>query len=637
MSTATTHVRLHPAACLVVYSAAIMMLGVLQVHAAEIALPGHMAHKAQIAHPVGTMDPSSTIELSLVLGLRNEAQLDALIIDLYNPKSAQYGRYLTGAEFLRKFGPTKADYDRVIAFAKSHHFVVTRTTGSRAFVHVRAKTSDVQKAFRVELHTYTDPVNGKIARAPLQEPRIDNSLPIIGVYGLNTFAPPQSFIASHPLPHLSPTAHTPKADAPNGPFGGSDFRAAYAPDVSLTGAGQVVGILELQDFLDTDIQLYEKNEGLPNVPINRIKINGGAPAQPNDCDGLDYESPMDVEQVIAMAPGLKQVTVYEINRNQEVGVAGVELLDEVLNPSVKEPIPNQVTTSWSISYDTPRLYPLLKEMVARRIGFFAYSGDNGALDADTLPWPPNDDPNVTSVGATVLTTDTAGNWSSEVAATFSGGGTSPWGPKDPEFNIPAYQKGLNWAQIGGSSTVRNTPDVAAVGQSIRVVCRGQTIEGDGTSASTPLWAAFEALANQQGAAEGKSPIGNINSSIYAIGTSSKYATTFHDITSGSNAHTGSNGNYSALTGYDLVTGWGSPRGMATINALVANLPALPSNNCANLAELIKSLQQQLTNAENALHTARCEGPASFECEQAVKTIQMELSDNERLYQQTCGR
>ena len=46
-----------------------------------------------------------------------------------------------------------------------------------------------------------------------------------------------------------------------------------------------------------------------------------------------------------------------------------------------------------------------------------------------------------------------------------------------------------------------------------------------------------------------------------IGVGSSYSTDFHDITSGTS------GSYSAVTGYDLVTGWGSPNGTGLINAL----------------------------------------------------------------------
>jgi len=68
-----------------------------------------------------------------------------------------------------------------------------------------------------------------------------------------------------------------------------------------------------------------------------------------------------------------------------------------------------------------------------------------------------------------------------------------------------------------------------------------------------MWAGFIALVNQQLASEGKTTIGFLDPTIYAENVTSVYGTDFHDITSGKS------GSYSAVTGYDLVTGWGSPK------------------------------------------------------------------------------
>jgi kumamolisin len=76
-----------------------------------------------------------------------------------------------------------------------------------------------------------------------------------------------------------------------------------------------------------------------------------------------------------------------------------------------------------------------------------------------------------------------------------------------------------------------------------------------------MWAGYIALVNQQLVSQGKTTIGFIDPTIYAENITSAYATDFHDITSGKS------GSYSAVTGYDLVTGWGSPNGSGLINAL----------------------------------------------------------------------
>ena len=116
----------------------------------------------------------------------------------------------------------------------------------------------------------------------------------------------------------------------------------------------------------------------------------------------------------------------------------------------------------------------------------------------------------------------------------------------------------------GSTTYRNGPDVSANANFTFYVCADQTTctanEYGGTSFAAPMWAGYIALANQQAAASGDAAPGFINPAVYEIGVSSSYDTDFHDITSGSNG-------FSAVTGYDLATGWGSPNGAALLNAL----------------------------------------------------------------------
>src|SRR5208282_455828 len=101
----------------------------------------------------------------------------------------------------------------------------------------------------------------------------------------------------------------------------------------------------------------------------------------------------------------------------------------------------------------------------------------------------------------------------------------------------------------------------------------------GTSASAPLWASFTALVNQQA---GGVPVGFLNPIIYPLALTAGYANDFHDITSGNNSNSFSPGLFSAVTGYDLATGLGSPNGQDLINALA------PVNTGANFTLLSSS-------------------------------------------------
>ena len=127
---------------------------------------------------------------------------------------------------------------------------------------------------------------------------------------------------------------------------------------------------------------------------------------------------------------------------------------------------------------------IFSEMIAQGQSFFTAAGDSGAYSSGT--WPPSDDPNVTSVGGTALTTTGPGGaWVSETTWNDGGGGVSTTYP------IPSYQQSINMTAIGGSTTMRNVPDVALLAAvQIFLICNnGEWIEVGGTSAATPLWAA----------------------------------------------------------------------------------------------------------------------------------------------------
>jgi uncharacterized repeat protein (TIGR03803 family) len=193
------------------------------------------------------------------------------------------------------------------------------------------------------------------------------------------------------------------------------------------------------------------------------------------------------------------------------------------------------------------------------------------------------------VGGTTLTTsqpggawvsETVWNWGLQPDGTYasSGGGIST------NQAIPAWQQGLDMSGNGGSTTLRNLPDVACVADGIWVVTdNGMQYAGAGTSAAAPLWAGFTAMVNQQAAASGQTYAGFINPAIYAIGKSSGYASSFHDVTTGNSTNPCCGPNkFFARPGYDLCTGWGTPTGSNLISALLAPPVALRITPTATL-------------------------------------------------------
>ena len=126
--------------------------------------------------------------------------------------------------------------------------------------------------------------------------------------------------------------------------------------------------------------------------------------------------------------------------------------------------------------------------------------------------------------------ETVWNWGDGIG---SAGGIST------QYPIPSWQTNINMTSNQGSTTRRNTPDVALTADNVYVRADGRDWNVGGTSCAAPLWAGFAALINQQAVATGHSPVGFVTPAIYALGGSPNYTTCFHDITTGNNESSGS--------------------------------------------------------------------------------------------------
>jgi subtilase family serine protease len=227
-----------------------------------------------------------------------------------------------------------------------------------------------------------------------------------------------------------------------------------------------------------------------------------------------------------------------------------------------------------------------EEFAAQGQSFFAASGDNGSFPVFPYFYYPNEDAWVTAVGGTRLTTDGAGGpWESEIAwggannlcpePAGSGGGVSP-----DHIDIPSYQQlsGVINSSNQGSTSYRNVPDVAMDADCNNFYCdQGSCSDAEGgTSYAAPRWAGFMALVNEDNLASGGSPQGLVNQTIYPLGVGSSYDNYFHDITVGDNFNSTNPDLYSAVTGYDLVTGWGSPNPNGWLIPFLGWWPAVDS-------------------------------------------------------------
>ena len=120
---------------------------------AESVMTRHMRDEVRngAAQPAAQMSKSQTMSLDLVLPLRDPAALTAFLADIYNPASPNFHHFLTVSEFTAKFGPTQADYDAVLEFAKASGLAVTGGSLDGMEVQVKGSVAAVEKAFHVRM------------------------------------------------------------------------------------------------------------------------------------------------------------------------------------------------------------------------------------------------------------------------------------------------------------------------------------------------------------------------------------------------------------------------------------------------------------------------------------------------------
>jgi subtilase family serine protease len=507
-----------------------------------------------IAPLVSHLLSTQRLSLAISLPLRNEAQLDDLLQQLYDSQSPDFHQYLSVQEFADRFAPAEADYVAVLRFAEANGLAVIDTAANRMVVDVEGPAANMENAFHVTLGVYQHPTESRTFYAPDREPSLDLDVPLLHISGLDNFTLPHAKnIRSPQQPgHEAGGASKTTGSGPGGQFIGSDMRAAYYGSGSLTGAGQSVGLFEYAGYEISDVRNYFKQVKEPlTVPVHGVSLNGaGLNCPPATCD--DSEQVLDIEMAISMAPGLSQVVVY-------VGNSDVSIFNQMAVDNSSK----QLSCSWGWSDDESSLDPIFKEMGAQGQTVFVATGDNGSSTPGDVVWPA-DDPFIAAVGGTDLTTNgPGGSWKSETGWNGSAGM-----PSKNKIPIPNYQKraGVVNSLNQASKTLRNIPDVAAEANTNQYSCYDGSCSGGngGTSYAAPQWAGLTALANQQAVAGGRSTLGFLNPALYLIGTGSSYDSDFHDITSGSN------GKYSAVTGFDLVTGWGSPNGPSLIDSLVGS-------------------------------------------------------------------
>ena len=493
-------------------------------------IPDVLARKAV---QKGRMPRDFTLHIELVFKLRNPDQFSKCLASISYPSSPDYGHFLN-ATTLAPYMPTPGQRASIVSHLSRMGLEVTEGA-SPLVLKLSGPVKAIEKAFGLTMSLYAEKANAGFYAADSDPMMPQNFASIVnGIMGLDNSTRP--IRAEHPC---------------SGPYCPQGIQVGYSLSSLLgngyDGTGRKVAIVDVpgDSNITSTINTYSTMYGLPSTTLD-IRYPDGQPS--SYYSGWAVETALDVEAVHAVAPGATIVLLYDYDPMNAIDYVATHHLATIVSNSWGYACGSgrcsdtQLSSSWVSS-----VHYRLGVDAAQGLTILFASGDSGARPDGTV-WGtefPASDPNVLAVGGTNLALsgcgyDTCSGYASETGASISGGGYSGY------FAEPSWQTSTIGAVSG-----RAVPDVSMIGQSPyfwTYLTGSGWLHVYGTSLSAPLWAGFLAIVLQM---KGGSPFGNIDPLLYQTASSPLYSSIFHDVTSGSNG-------YSAIVGWDPVTGWGTP-------------------------------------------------------------------------------
>ena len=567
-----------------------------------VTISGNVSPGLESAQRVAPLDGTLPLDFTVVLAPRDAPGLERFAAAVSDPKSAEYGRYITPEVFADRFGPTPEAVATVRNYLGSRGLSVRSVDPNRLAVHASGRVASIETAFGTSLSSWHDTAQGRDFVANATGPRMPAPVAALvgSVMGLDNHHPARHHaqVSATSGSRGTGTGHFPGAFTP------SDLHAAYDIDTALgTGAGQSVGLYELDRFQSTTVNTYFQMSygGRTGPPISTIAVDGFPTSGPPVTVFGGVEAELDIEVLNAIAPGAS-LRVWE-GYNGAVPGQPTSVLDgtyDVYASMINSNSTRVNSTSWGdCESNVPNgfkdaLHSLLLQAAGQGQTWFAASGDNGVYDCAppstnnprTVDYPASD-PAMTGVGGTALTTSGTQAYAGETgwggipppgssgSTTGGGGGFSNY------FSQPGWQAGPGVSEplFPNQRGTRQVPDVSSDADpntgfdTYTTVSTGGTpawYSIGGTSAAAPLWAGFAALYDNWALANGKPNLGFAAPVLYQVAAQRQTYPPYHDVVAGGN------GFFPAGPGWDFATGLGSYDAYGLVRDLAAILYLPPA-------------------------------------------------------------
>ena len=504
------------------------------------------------------------VPMTAILQIQEKVTMEALANVVMNSNSPLTRAYNVD-EIRQIAGPNEVEYQETLRQIQNEGFDIVQESATRLSIVVSADSRLFEKVFSTQ---FSESDTGE--RWALKSPKIPSHLRLIKKLS--------GFGEVKRRHHAVSPANAEKGLKPTPTVGLKlsqiaelyGFQAIY--DAGYNGAGQTIAIATYGDVNLKAIEAaYSYYQLSPMTTVEKVNFNG----VPKLDDNSAMETSLDAEFAGMIAPG-SHVMVYTSASNDDAGELAMftKILDDGLA--------HVINYSWGgceaeLDFNHGQdMNSLFARAVAQGVNITVASGDNGSntcgvglskkssglketpkksgklglkpspiLPVVNADWPAAS-PFVIGVGGTTISNRS--QTPSEVAWSNSGGGVSTLWAK------PSWQNGMSSFGMRAYPDVAFNADPDVSPEPVYLIYKGQQgwAPMGGTSMASPQWAGLITLINAARVKEGKSHLGFLNPILYSMGSTGIYSV-LRDITKGTN------GAYQAGTGFDAVTGLGSPK------------------------------------------------------------------------------
>ncbi|KAF8256374.1 subtilisin-like protein [Lactarius quietus] len=539
--------------------------GVLTKHAWST-LPEHW--EALSYPPVST-----TIDLHIELTPQRPNALADALHEVSFPGSPKYGAHLTKEQVAELVAPHPDTLTLVMSWLEHHgvlHPSVSRSHGGGWLTAVGVPVSRANDLLSASYQLYRHTKTNETVLRTISYGLPGELHPHIQAVAPTTYFSSPRMLQHTPLMRRAGTmpvstdleSGLARRDEPEEKYVSPSFlrwlyeTLGYVPAVPDQNRLGIAGFLgQWPNPADLTLFMNEYRTDQEGAAYTVVEVGGGGydPSKP------DKEANIDVQYVEAFTAPTK-TTFYSTGGDATTTEPYLNWLNQVLTEVV---VPQTVSLSYGGPEDaiapelTLAVCRLFTQLGARGASVLISTGDLGVggehcTDKDGnvrfRPEFPATCPYVTSVGGTTL-------FNPEEAAAFSGGGFSN------HFQRPDYQDdvvGTFLKNLGSkyqglyNAGGRGIPDISTQAVNFVYVYHSEPWLASGTSCSVPTAASIISLLNDYRMSKGKRPLGFLNYWLYGGGLAG-----LNDTKSGSNPGCGTDG-FSAITGWDPVTGLGTP-------------------------------------------------------------------------------